>query len=211
MLTLLIIQDLTDSTREAAWAHGASMGPVLCRVVWRTSTQTLLLFVRDSCKESLSGIVFDSGRHVSLRSVPCFDVTQPATFWGGAVCTLFSPLCLLYCEDTAHFQQVWAPGSRNKALGSFWSASLLNTICSKGIFLFWLIICWWIIEISITFGSQDSRVDIAQTFNMKAFYEKLLSRGTGSPLSALAWKGCGRQHKHRVWLSSVCLWDCNAS
>lgn len=53
-----------------------------------------------------SGILFDSGRHVSLWSVPCFDVAQSATFSGGPVCTLFGPLCLLYCEDTAHFQQV---------------------------------------------------------------------------------------------------------
>lgn len=27
-----------------------------------------------------SGIVFDSGGHVSFRSVPCFDVAQSATF-----------------------------------------------------------------------------------------------------------------------------------
>lgn len=107
MLTLLIIQDLTDSTSEAAWEHGAIMGPSALPSGLRSlHTDTAFGLLGTIVKTLPSGILFDSGRHVSLRSVPCFDVAQSATFSGGPVCTLFGPLCLLYCEDTAHFQQV---------------------------------------------------------------------------------------------------------
>lgn len=81
MLTLLIIQDLTDSTREAAWAHGASMGPpALTSGLKSLHTGTAFGLLGTVVKNLPSGIVFDSGGHVSLRSVPCFDVTQSATF-----------------------------------------------------------------------------------------------------------------------------------
>lgn len=81
MLTLLIIQDLTDSTREAAWAHGVSTGPpALPSGLKSLRTDTAFGLLRTVVKNLPSGIVFDSGRHVSLWSLPCFDVTQSATF-----------------------------------------------------------------------------------------------------------------------------------
>ena len=53
MLTLLIIQDLTDSTSEAAWEHGAIMDPsALPRGAEEPPHRHCLWFVRVYCKES---------------------------------------------------------------------------------------------------------------------------------------------------------------
>lgn len=81
MLTLLIIQDLTDSTSKAAWEHGAIMDPSALPSGLRSlHTDTAFGLLGAIVKNLPSGILFDSGRHVSLRSVPCFDVAQSATF-----------------------------------------------------------------------------------------------------------------------------------
>ena len=69
------------------------------------------------------------------------------------------------------------------AIGHFSAVSPLNAICSKGVFLSWLLICWWIIEISITFGSQFSRVETSKILKMKsspvAFRQRFAWKASG--------------------------------
>jgi hypothetical protein len=157
MLTLLIIQSLTDSTREAAREHsGSTPPPPPTPRPWpdESPSLTLPLVCQGLFQNKLpSWLLFDSSRHVSLQSG----------------CVLIAALASVVLEEHCAFQAIPSSWKPQQSIRLFWSASLLNAICSKGISLFWLIICWWIIETSITFGSQDSRVEIAQTFNMKAF------------------------------------------
>ena len=68
---------------------------------------------------------------------------------------------LLTCSYGSH--------SRATAIRYFWAISPLNAVCSKGIFLFWILICWWIIEISITFVSRFSRMETSKILNMQSF------------------------------------------
>lgn len=179
MLTLLIFQDLTDSNREAAWEHTGSMGPCSLQsgsnkspqwhCLWfvrnysrKISHQEFCLTLADMCLYSLHPVLMWPSLHSVLAPVSVI-------LWGH---------CTFPASPTS-----WKP---QQSIRLFWSASLLNAICSKGISLFWLIICWWIIEISITFSSQDSMVEIFQTFNMKAFYEKLLGGALPLPGRAVA-------------------------